>query len=124
MNSGFEHLFKKEDKFDLKAEKAKREINVEQYLIRQVKKHFKGECIKMGNMNGIMDRVIVVYPGIALFAEAKRKGKKMRKLQESIGDKFRRLGFYVFTVDSKQKVDELIKYIYEIRSEKTSDLRD
>lgn len=110
-SSGFEKLMKKDEKYDLKAEKAKKEVNVERYLVNQIKKHFKGECIKMGNMNGIMDRLITIYPGIAIFVEAKRKGKTMRKLQESIGNKFRRLGFEVFQIDSKAEVIELVNYI-------------
>lgn len=59
---------------------------------------------------GVPDR-LVLYNGEAFFAELKRPGEHLRKLQEYRKREFAGYGFRVFTIDSEKAVDNFIEYM-------------
>ena len=82
-----------------------REKEIEQYLVRRVKKA-GGLCWKFispGNA-GVPDR-IVIHPKGIFFIELKAPGEKPRRLQIFIHEQMRRCGASVFVLDSKAQVD-------------------
>lgn len=84
---------------------------IETYLREQCKKH-GFLCYKFapcGN-NGVPDRV-VIGNGKTIFVELKAPGKKTRALQDAVHQQMREAGAIVFVIDTKQKVDTLIKHI-------------
>lgn len=84
---------------------------VEQYLRVQVKT-IDGQAYKFispGNA-GVPDRLILLPGGRVAFVELKAPGKKLTALQEAQQRKISGLGFEVFVIDNKSKVDEFIKF--------------
>nr|WP_042294007.1 VRR-NUC domain-containing protein [Candidatus Arthromitus sp. SFB-mouse-NL] len=66
-----------------------------------------GLCIKLTGFVGIPDRLILLPGGRMFFVEFKQKGKKPRKIQSFIHDKLRSLGFRVYVIDNKDKIEEV-----------------
>lgn len=88
-----------------------REKVIEQYLRDQVKA-LGGKAYKFvspGNA-GVPDRLVLLPGGVAAFVELKAPGKKPTDLQEAQQKRISNLGFRVFTLDSKQGVDDFIKF--------------
>lgn len=96
------------------------ESEVEKYLCRRVKNDLHGRAFKFVSpgFNGVPDRIVLVPLGRIYFAETKAPGKKLRKLQDWVTGIIQDLGFEVWCLDTKPKVDEFIKRIggdgYEI----------
>lgn len=85
------------------------EKEIERYLVSEVKK-LDGKAYKFvspGNV-GVPDRIVLWPNGIAWFVELKATGKKPTALQTIQQEKISDLGFAVFTLDSKQMIDEFI----------------
>lgn len=82
---------------------------IEKYLVEAVKS-IDGICLKYSNANmvGYPDRVICLHGGKTVWVELKSRGKKPTKMQTIRQGELASLGHEVHTVDSKQRVDELI----------------
>lgn len=90
-----------------------REKNIENYLVKQVKK-LGGLCYKFispGNA-GVPDRIIVKN-GKLIFMELKASGKSVRTLQRLQIDKLMKQGQIVYVADSKEKIDCILKQEFE-----------
>lgn len=85
------------------------EKTIENYLVRQVLAE-GGWAIKLASPNaaGLPDRLILLPGGAVIFAELKRPGGKVRPLQKSAHRRLRELGFAVYTIDSKDGVDDVL----------------
>lgn len=88
------------------------ESTIEKYLISQCKKH-DVFCLKNTGMNGIPDRLLLKH-GRYIFVELKRPGGKPRELQIAKMDELRRHEAEVIVVDSKEKVDAVVKDICDV----------
>ena len=88
------------------------EKEVEKKLRERVKKELHGRAFKFVSpgYNGVPDRIVLLPGGRIYFVETKAPGKTLRKLQERVHDEIRALGFEVWTVDTKEKVDEFIRW--------------
>lgn len=67
-------------------------------------------CIKLLTYQfiGLPDRMCLLPGGLVVFVELKTTGEKPRKIQISVHNKLRKLGFRVEVIDSVEKVQELI----------------
>lgn len=86
-----------------------RENTIEAYLRDEVKK-IGGRAYKFvspGN-DGVPDRLVCLPGGRAIFVELKAPGKKPTKLQELQQKILRDMGFDVWVLDSKERVDHFI----------------
>lgn len=84
------------------------EKNIEQFLIKEVEKQ-KGKAYKFsspGN-NGVPDRIVLLN-GNCYFIELKKPGEELRPLQKVVRKRFKKLGFEVYVIDTKEKVGEFI----------------
>ena len=63
-------------------------------------------CLKLlsPSMAGLPDRMILTPGGRVYFVELKAPGQKPRRLQESVHNMLRQLGFSVCVLDSKDAV--------------------
>ena len=68
-----------------------------------------GLCIKLIGYVGIPDRLILLPDGRMFFVEFKQRGKKPRKIQSFIHDKLKSLGFRVYVIDDKDKIEEVCR---------------
>ena len=92
-----------------------RERDVERYLRERVKQ-LGGRAYKFvspGN-NGVPDRIVMLPGGKLFFVELKAPGKETTALQDAQIDRISKLGQYVFVVDSKEKVDNILAVSNEI----------
>lgn len=82
-----------------------RERDVEEYLIKEVKKQ-KGLCLKFlcPGMCGVPDRIMLLPKGRIAFVEVKAPGKKPRVLQIKRMKQLTELGFKCYVIDSKELV--------------------
>ncbi len=87
-----------------------REATIEAYLRDSVKR-LGGRAFKFVSPGqaGVPDRIIVYPGGRLFFAELKAPGKKPTPLQVKQINFLRSLGFSVWVIDSKEKVDEFIR---------------
>lgn len=91
------------------------ESQIEGYLVRKVKE-IGGLCWKFvspGNV-GVPDRLCLFLKGKALFVEVKSPGKKLRKIQLYRKKQLEEMGFKVYVIDSKEKVEVLINEIQSL----------
>ena len=85
------------------------ESTIEKYMVRRCRE--AGVFIlKNTGMNGIPDRLII-HHGRCIFVELKRPGCKPRPLQVSVIEKLKDHGAEVLIVDTKDKVDAVIRDI-------------
>lgn len=88
------------------------EKEIEAYLVKSVKAA-KGRAYKFvspGNA-GVPDRIVLLPLGRIAFVELKAPGKKPTALQTNQKTKISKLGFEVFIIDSKSKVDSFISHM-------------
>ena len=87
-----------------------REKEVEAVLVKAAKKR-NGLALKFVSpgLSGVPDRLVLMPNGKMAFIELKASGKKMRLLQEKRKSQLEALGFLVFCINSKEKV-ELVLY--------------
>ena len=87
-----------------------KESEIEKYLRERVEE-LSGKAYKFispGN-SGVPDRMICLPKGRIYFVELKTSGKSPRPLQLLQIKRLRELGFSVYVIDSKEKVDRLIE---------------
>lgn len=67
-------------------------------------------CIKLltYQFTGLPDRMCLLPGGKTVFVELKTTGKKPRKIQTSVHNMLKKLGFRVDTIDTVEKVQRLI----------------
>ncbi len=89
-----------------------RERQIEQALIRAVRKH-GGICPKWVSpgMDGVPDRIILLPGGRIAFAEMKAPGKRTRPLQNVRIRKLRALGFTVYVIDQTEMIGGILNEI-------------
>lgn len=89
-----------------------REKDVEQALVREVKKN-GGLALKFvpPEWSGAPDRIVLFPGGKMAFVEVKAPGKKARPLQLRRKRQLEVLGFRVFILDEKSQVKNLIQKI-------------
>ncbi|EAE5878528.1 VRR-NUC domain-containing protein [Listeria monocytogenes] len=88
------------------------ENDIENYLIRQVKKR-NGLCLKWtspGNA-GVPDRIVMNNKHI-FFIELKKTGEEPSPLQKIWIKKLTKLNKLVFVIDSKNEVDAFIRDVF------------
>lgn len=88
------------------------EKEIEKALVKKVKA-LGGLCIKFTSpsMMGIPDRIVLLPKAKLGFVELKRPGGKARPIQVKRIKDLKELGFKVFILDEKEKIDEVIKII-------------
>ena len=87
------------------------EKSIESYFVKKVKLVLKGLPLKINSlsMNGMPDRLVLLPEGKIFFVELKDNGKKARPQQLAIHKILQKLGFTVYIIDSKEKVNEVIE---------------
>ena len=91
-----------------------REKEVEAALVKAAKKR-NGPALKFVSpgLSGVPDRLVLMPNGKMAFIELKAPGKKMRLLQEKRKSQLEALGFLVFCIDSKEKVEVVLDAIIQ-----------
>lgn len=90
------------------------EKEVEKELVKQVK-NVGGICWKFtSGVVGVPDRLCLLMGGKVAFIEVKRPGEVLRPIQIKRKKQLEGLGFKVFVLDSKEKVQEVIHDIQTI----------
>ncbi len=91
------------------------EKDVEGYLKRQVKDKLNGLALKFVSpgFNGVPDRIVLLPGARIVFIETKAPGKKLRKLQNWVCNKIREFGFVVLRIDTKERVNQFVKWVLE-----------
>ena len=93
----------------------------------EIEKYFVTECKKRGwlplkfvspSMNGVPDRIILLPNGRIFFAELKAPGEKPRPLQKAVHNVFRRYGFKVCVIDSKEAAKTYIEIFQLVGGDK------
>lgn len=87
------------------------EKQIENYLIREVRIKLKGTAFKFTSpgRRAVPDRLCVV-PGYCFFVECKATGKYLTPAQEREKDRFEDLGQWVYDVNSKLQIDQIIHF--------------
>lgn len=90
-----------------------RESEIERYLVKRVKEH-GGEARKIRYIGRrhATDRMVIFPWGRVYFIELKAPDKTPRAGQEREHQRLRDMGFQVFTLDTKEKVDTFISFSY------------
>lgn len=91
---------------------ADREVDIEQYFVRCVKKT-GGRTLKFSSPSsaGVPDRILLLPGGKVRFVEFKAPGQKPRPLQQVVFRQFAGLGSSVTILDSREAVD---RYLEEV----------
>lgn len=86
------------------------EREIEEYLVKQVKRA-GGLCYKFtSGVRGVPDRIVIAPTSGVFFVELKRPKEKERKLQVYVQEQMRKHGARVYSsVDSREKIDEIIR---------------
>lgn len=89
-----------------------KEKEIELKLVRSAKKRH-GMCLKFVSpgCDGVPDRIVLLPYGKIAFVELKAPGKKMRPLQEKRKRQLESLGFLVFCIDDKDKIEVILDEI-------------
>lgn len=90
-----------------------KEKNIEPALRDRIKA-LGGMALKLPAMHvmGLPDRLCLLPRGVLFFAETKSTGDKPSKIQNAIHNKLRALGFPVHVIDTKEKLNTILK-IYD-----------
>ena len=86
------------------------ECEIEKYLVSEVKK-LGGTAYKFTSPGhaGVPDRLCLMPNGTIFFVELKATGKTTRPLQEREILRIRAYGQRVYVVDSRKRIDEILK---------------
>ena len=84
------------------------EKTIERYFKDKIEDN-SGMCVKLTSMVGMPDRLILLPSSRVFFVEFKKKGKKPRKIQRFIHNRLENLGFKVYVIDDKDKIEEVFK---------------
>ncbi len=89
-----------------------REKEIEQKLVREVKKH-GGICPKLTSPGfaGMPDRLLLLPHGRMAFVEVKAPGEKPGPLQTARHKLLARLGFRVYVLDGEEQIEKIISEI-------------
>ena len=89
-----------------------RERDIEEKLRKSVKAQ-GGICWKFVSPDtvGVPDRIILMPKGTIAFVEVKAPGEVPRKIQLKRHRQLRALGFQVYVLDDRNKIDEIIHRI-------------
>lgn len=60
------------------------------------------------NFRGVPDRIVIAPNGVIKFAEIKREGGKLRKLQEYRKAQFQKYGVEVAVIDGEKAISEFV----------------
>lgn len=92
------------------SKKVDSEKAVERKLVEGVRE-LGGMAIKMltDQFSGLPDRLVLLPGGRVLFVELKTTGQKPRKLQVSVHNALRAIGFRVEVVDTIEGIKKLLK---------------
>ena len=95
-----------------------RESVVENYLVKRMKA-IGGKALKVNSlsMNGLPDRLCIFPDGQAIWIELKAPGKKPTKLQQKAIKWLRSMGQRAYVIDSRPRVDAMIKIVAEAKYE-------
>jgi len=87
-----------------------REAVIERYLVRAVQAR-GGLALKVEwiGRRGAPDRVVFLPGGVIVFVEVKAPGRTAKPHQVREHERMRALGVHVEVVDTKDKVDEVLK---------------
>lgn len=89
-----------------------KESDIENYLVRKVKRlGGTAEKFKTPGRRSAPDRLLCFICGRAVFVECKAPGKKPTEKQYADHGRRRALGFKVYVVDTKEKVDKLLRIL-------------
>lgn len=96
------------------------EKNTEIYL-RETIESLGGKCWKWvsPNVRGVMDRICFL-PGLVFFVEVKSEGKDLGSAQRRRAKDLTNLGQRCYMVDTKARVNEIIKYELRRQHDKTT----
>ncbi len=96
-----------------------REKEIEDYFRRRCIVALRGQCLKFVSPStaGVPDRIALIPPGFAVFAEIKRPGGEPTDLQKYWQRILDQLGFRVYLIDSKEKADEVIEELLQIQAD-------
>ncbi|WP_018659209.1 VRR-NUC domain-containing protein [Allofustis seminis] len=88
------------------------EKEIEEKLVEKVR-GLDGLCLKFTSpsLTGVPDRMILLPRGKIGFVEVKRKGQRPRKIQELRIKQLKDLGFLVFVLDDREKIEEILDEI-------------
>lgn len=91
------------------------EKDVEKELVRKTEESggMAWKFVSPGK-SGVPDRIILLPNGKIGFVELKAPGEKMRPLQIKRKEQLEKLGFMVFTVDAKERIDGVLNEIRTI----------
>ena len=89
-----------------------KEKELERKLVQAVRA-MDGICPKFTSpgFEGMPDRIVLLPEGGIGFVEVKRRGKKLRPLQESRRILLRQLGFQVFILDNINQINYILEEI-------------
>lgn len=87
------------------------EKQIELYLIKEVRTKLKGTAFKFTSpgRRAVPDRLCVI-PGHCFFVECKATDKYLTDAQERERDRLQDLNQYVYDVNSKPQVDQIIHF--------------
>ena len=93
------------------------EKDIERYLTKGIEK-LGGKCYKWvsTNANGVPDRIVLLPKGIIIFVELKDYKGKVSELQKVQHRIIKNLGFQVYILNSKERVNEFLSYAKELIS--------
>ena len=90
------------------------EARIENYLVRRIKS-IGGLCWKFqSSVVGVPDRLCLLHKGRCAFVEVKAPGESLRPIQIKRKRQLEELGFKVYVLDSKEKVEVVINEIQSI----------
>jgi hypothetical protein len=88
-----------------------REINIENYLVRELKKiGLRADKYQTPGRCHAPDRIVLLGKGRVFFVECKKPGERPRPGQKREHLRLRNLGYSVEVVDSRQSVDTLVDF--------------
>mgnify|MGYP006916080632 CR=1 FL=1 len=88
------------------------ESAIERYFCREIK-NAGGLAMKFVSpgLSGVPDRIVILPMSKIYFVELKQKGKKPRKLQRKVFNRFLKLGFKTYILDSYEVVDKFVEEV-------------